>query len=117
MPGFYEAKFAATDDADWGESVSLFDNTTNQVLTDSADADFNLEVSDCGSAVLMASFVDGVGTSMTKPNDYTIQWLFTAAQMAALCPGKTYAVGLTMTTNTGRTQLIVGSLAIIDGGF
>lgn len=117
MPGFYDGKFSGTDDASWGESIGLYDNDTNQPLADAADADFNLEVSDCGTAVLTASFIDGVGTDMTKPNDYTIQWLFSAEQMAGLCPGTTYAVGLTMTTNTGKVQLLVGSLAVIDGGF
>jgi hypothetical protein len=110
----YSKTFAATDDADWAVSIELFDDDTGAELAEAADADFNVEVSLNGSSVLSASTDDA---TITKPEDHIVQWVFTAAQMNGLCPGTTYTVGLTMTTITGKTQLLVGSLAVIDGGF
>lgn len=110
----YQAQFSATDDAAWGQAIELIDATTNLALADAADASFALEVKDCGSAVLTASTDAG---TIEKPEDNILQWVFTASQMAGLCAGKTYSVGLTMTTAPGVHQLLVGSLAVIDGGF
>lgn len=110
----YELKWQATDDADWAQAIELIDAETNQALADAADAAFALEVSDCGSAVLTASSEAG---TIEQPTDNIIQWRFTAAQMASLQPRKTYAVGCTMTVPSGKIQLFVGSLAIVDGGF
>lgn len=110
----YQTQFYATDDADWAESVELIDSQTSLPLADAATAEFELRVSDCGSAVLSASTAAG---TIEKPKPHVVQWRFTAAQMASLRPRHTYQVGLTMTTNTGKTQLLVGTLAIIDGGF
>jgi hypothetical protein len=110
----YQKQFYATDDADWAESIELIDGTTGQPLADAADASFELRVSDRGHGVLTASTAEA---TIEKPEAHVVQWRFTAAQMASLRPRHTYQVGLTMTTNTGKTQLLVGSLAIVDGGF
>ncbi len=115
----YQAQFLATDDAQWARAVSLFDDSTGDPLAEAENARFDIEVSDCGTAVLSASTDDA---TLTKPEDHIVQWIFTAAQMSALCTGKTYQVGLTMTVYEGTAdeqviQLLIGSLAIIDGGF
>lgn len=110
----YEVQWSATDDAAFGKAVELFDNDTNLPLADAADADFNFAVSHCGSSVLTASSDAG---TITKPMSHIAQFIFSAEQMRSLCPGTTYDVGLTMTTNTGKTLILVGSLAIINGGF
>jgi hypothetical protein len=109
----YQFRFTATDDADWAQAIEIIDADTNLPMDISA-ADFALEVSDCGSSVLSA---DTDTATITKPDNNTIQWRFTVAQMGGLCPGRTYDVGLTMTTLTGTTQLGVGSLVLVDGGF
>lgn len=110
----YQINFAATDDADWAQAFELIDATTNQALDEAEDATFELQVADRGTAMLTASSAD---STIQKPETNVIQWRFTAAQMAALCIGKTYSVGCTMTTIGGTTQLFIGTLAIIDGGF
>lgn len=109
----YQVRWFGTDDADFAKSIELIDATTNQPL-DTTDADFNLQVSECGTSMLTASTDDA---TIIIPETGTIQFTFTADQMNSLEPGTTYDVGLTMTTNTGKTQLLVGSLAIINGGF
>lgn len=103
----------ATDDADWAVAIEIIDASTGDPMDISA-ATFDFAISECGSSVLTASSDDA---TITKPTDTSIQWVFTAAQMGSLCPGTTYDVGLKMTTAGGTTQLIVGTLAIVDGGF
>jgi hypothetical protein len=110
----YQARFFATDDADWSEAIGITNDTTNQPYDDAADATFDLVVSDCGSEVLTASTDD---ETIERPDDNIIQWRFTAAQMSGLCAGKTYSVGLNMTTLGGTTAILVGTLAVIDGNF
>lgn len=114
MSGFYKQEFSATDDADWFETIELIDNDTSGPLAEAATATYALEVKDCGCAVLTASTAGG---TIEQPDDNVIQWRFPATQMSGLCTGKTYDVGLTMTTTEGTIQLLVGTLAVIDGGF
>jgi hypothetical protein len=109
----YKVQWFGTDDADFAKAIELFDATTNQPL-DTTDADFNLQVSECGTSMLAASTEDA---TIVVPETGVVQFTFTAEQMGGLEPGTTYDVGLTMTTNTGKTQLLYGTLAIINGGF
>lgn len=109
----YQMQFVASDDADWAQAIELFDSTTGQPLEEATDAEFDLEVSDCGTAVLTAS---SDAATIQKPEDNIVQWWFTRAQMQGLCAGKTYKVGLNMTTTAGTTALIIGSLVLLDGG-
>jgi hypothetical protein len=107
----------ATNDADWGVAIEIVDATTNALMDISSSAiTFALSVKDpsCDAVVLSASSAAG---TITKPTLNSIQWIFTAAQMQTLCPGTTYEVGVTMTTATGTIQIVVGSLAVVDGGF
>lgn len=110
----YEAKFQATNDADWAESIELIDDSNSGPLAAAADASFVLEVSERGcGATLKASTADA---TITKPASNIIQWRFTAAQMNTLRSRHTYNVGCTMTADDGSvTQLLVGTLAIING--
>lgn len=110
----YQVQWSATDDAAFGKAIELFNTETNLPLTEATDADFNFAISSRGSELLTASSEAG---TITKPMDHIVQFIFSAEQMACLCAGTTYEVGLTMTTNIGKTQLLVGSLAVIDGGF
>lgn len=109
-----DIRFTATDDADWSEALELFDNETGLHLADAATATFNLAVKDGSTALLTASSDD---LTITKPDDYTIRWRFTVAQLGSLCAGRTYAVGITMTIDGGQVvQLVTGSLVFKDGG-
>jgi hypothetical protein len=109
----YEMKFFATDDADWAVRSPLIDDTTNLPL-DTDDITFELEVSDRGSTYLSATTADN---SIEIPVAGTIQWRFTKEEMAGLDISRTYKVGCRMVTDTGTTQLFIGSLAFVGGGF
>lgn len=109
----YELRFLATDDADWSEGIELLDDSTNGPLADADGAEFELNVVDCGSALLTASTTAG---TIQKPSAHIITWQFTPAQLAALETGRTYKGGITMATNGGTTQLAIFTLAFIDGG-
>ncbi len=109
----YQLQFFATDDADWAVQMPLTNDSTGLPL-DTAAVRFDLSVKDCGAQVLTATTEDD---TIEIPETGTIQWRFTAAQMAALEPRKTYTVGCNMITATGTDPLFVGTLAVIDGGF
>lgn len=109
----YDIQFESTDDADWGVAMPLIDGTTNQPL-DTTDITFELEVSCGGSTYLTATTEDD---TIEVPETGTIQWLFTKEQMASLDTSRTYRVGCRMINAGGTTQLFVGSLAVLDGGF
>ena len=110
----YDVAFQATDDADWAQAYVIIDATTNLPM-DVSDVEFDLEVSEpgCGPS-LTASTTD---SSITRPDNNTIQWIFPKAQMNGLRVGTTYKVGCTMTNDSGTQQLFIGTLALIGGGF
>lgn len=109
----YEVTFFATGDADWPVRIDLTDDDTGEPL-DTTDITFNMAVSSRGHEYLTATTDDD---TIEVPETGTIQWRFTAAQMATLEEHKTYSVGVIMTNAAGTTQLLVGTLAVLDGGF
>ena len=107
----YEVQFFATDDADWAESIDLFDDDTREPL-DTTGMAFVLGVTQGGSVLLSASTA---AATIEVPETGVIQWRFTSTQLDALCPGTTYNVGCTVETIDGTTQVFTGTLAFIDG--
>jgi hypothetical protein len=109
----YEVQLFATDDADWPVLIELTDDDTGLPL-DTTDIVFEMAVSSRGTNYLTATTEDN---TIEVPVTGSIQWRFTKEQMASLCVGTTYQVGCTMTNGSGTTQLFVGSLAVLNGGF
>ncbi|WMT88283.1 hypothetical protein NO932_06640 [Pelagibacterium sp. 26DY04] len=108
----YQASFTATDSADWAEAIEVINGDTNLPL-DISDIAFELAVRDrCGAELLNASTEAG---TLERAGTNVIRWRFTPTDMGGLCTGTTYKVGLTMTTDEGTTQVLVGSLSFIDG--
>lgn len=107
----YEITFLATDDANWIETFELFSDTDGTEY-DASALDFTLKVKDGDSIVLSRSTTD---STIIMPDDYSVQWTFTPSQLSALCPGKDYAVGMTMTDGTSTTQIFIGVLKFVDG--
>ena len=109
----YEVQFIASSSADWMEAVELIDSTTNQALVVPDDAVFNLAIGDrCWSGDFKASSDDG---KITRPLPNVIAWSFTPADMSRFWPRNSYKVGLTMVTGGLTIQILVGTLAVIDG--
>ena len=107
----YHVTFQATDDADWTETIALVSASDGSDYDLSA-MDFTLKVNDGGSIVLSRSTTD---STITMPDDYSVRWTFTPSQLSALCPGKDYAVGMTMTDGASTTQIFIGVLKFVDG--
>jgi hypothetical protein len=105
----------ATDDADWAVAVDIVDDDGEDY--DATDLEFRLNITEGDSALLTAGTEAGYSVLMTRPATNQIAWRFTKAQMATLCPGKTYKVGCVHEDGDGNiTQFIVGELAMVDGG-
>lgn len=107
----YEITFLATDDANWIETFELFSDTDGTEY-DASALDFTLKVKDGASTVLSASTSDA---TITQPASNQVRWSFTPAQLSALCTGKDYPLGMTMTDGSTTTQIFVGTLRLIDG--
>lgn len=109
----YEVQFQTTNSADWAEALELIDANTNMALDVPDDAVFELAIGDrCWSGDFRASSEDG---AITRPADNIIQWQFTREQLNRFWAPGTYRVGITMKTSGGTTQLLVGTLSIING--
>lgn len=109
----YDIQFIATTSADWAQSVEMVDANTNLPLDLPDDAVFELSVGDhCWNGDFRASTTDG---TITRPTDNVIQWRFTPNDLHRFNPRISCPVGLTVTTDGGTTQLLVGTLSIIDG--
>ena len=112
----YQIEFTATNSADWAQALEITDASQHTcdgepVIPD--DATFNLTVSDRhGRRMFSGSTDDG---RIQRPNPSTIQWVYERDELTSLCAGNTYNVGLTVTTDNGTTQILIGSLSFIDG--
>lgn len=109
----YEVQFQTTTSADWAEAVELIDANTNLPLDVPDEAVFDLAIGDyCWSGRFRATSEDG---AISRPQDNIIQWQFTRDQLNRFWAPGTYPVGLTMQTNGGTTQLLIGTLSVING--
>lgn len=108
----YQVQFEATTSADWAEAIELVDDATNLPLDIPEGTTFELTIGDCCWPGLNASTDDG---KIIMPSANVIQWRFLPADLTRYWSPGTYPVGLTMTTTGGTTQLLVGTLSIIDG--
>lgn len=108
----YDVQFFATTSADWAEAVELIDADTNLALDVPDDATFALTI---GGRCWSDFAITSEGGEITRPADNIIQWRFTASDFSRYWPGGTHRVGLTMTTTGGTTQLLIGTLSVLDG--
>lgn len=108
----YEATFVATNREDWIEDGALYD--TNNAPIDLTSAGLTFAVNDrCGVQRLLATVGDGISL-ITCDGNNEFEISFTSGTMRNLEPA-VYNVGLTVTLNSVVTQLLVGTVEIIDG--
>lgn len=112
--GFAKIDFTVTDDEDFAATFELTDSSTNQEY-DASALDFEMEVTENGTALLSASTDAG---TLTMPTNHQIAFRFERdAARSALCAGRTYQWGLVSINGSGhRTQIALGTVAVVDGG-
>lgn len=108
----YQAQFVATTSADWAEAVELIDDNTSLALDVPIEAEFKLSIGDRCWGPFNASTEDG---KVVRAASNILTWRFTPDDLSRFWRSGTYSVGLTMTTEGGTQQLLVGTLSIIDG--
>lgn len=108
----YQVQFQATTSADWAEAVELIDAKTNLPLVIPQEAEFRLTIGDRCWGPFNASTEDG---TITRPAENILQWRFTPDELRRFWPQGNYPVGLTMETLGGTTQILIGTLSIING--
>jgi hypothetical protein len=108
--------FQITDEAsnrsDWTVQISATDLETGEAIDFSVATAITVAVKDeSGCQMLLATLLNG---KVTLPDVGSVQFAFTEADMAQLCPA-TYQIGSTYTTPDGTYQLFVGSVSVYDG--
>jgi hypothetical protein len=98
---------------DWKETIVLSDGDTG-VAIDITGAAISLSVREQKSKVERLSASVGDGITLTNPMQGEFQWEFTDNQMAAL-DANTYDVGVVMVLSGVATQLITGTVPVVDG--
>jgi hypothetical protein len=94
---------------DWIQAVDVVDEEGDDVTI--TDATIRLAVRKKGDSAptLTADTDDGI--VIATP---TFTWSFTPDDMGSLCPGQ-YEVGVAIEIDGETTQLIVGTVSIVDG--
>jgi len=111
----YIKDFDESNKADWTFDIIATDgdpdSATFGTVIDFTGAIIKLQVNDeNGCQRLTAS----IGSGITQPVGTTIEVLFTAAQMEALCPGS-YNIGCVYSLNGSINTIFTGTLSIYDG--
>lgn len=102
--------FDQSNTADWTFDISATDaDTGDAIVFTGASVSFVVK-DENGCQVLSAS----IGVGITQPDANTLEVLFSAAQMAALCAGS-YKVGCVYSLNGSINQLLSGTVSIYDG--
>ena len=99
--------------ADWAESFEILDDETGEQidLSDATEIVIEIKSKSRDNVLLSASLT---GDTVEFVEDGVFQWSFTAAQMTTLCSG-TYDVRCRITKDAIVTQLIIGTLPVLDG--
>lgn len=94
---------------DWIQAVDVVDENGDDVTI--TGATIRLAVRKKGDTAPSLTAEDGDGITISTP---TFTWSFDPDDMGGLCPGQ-YEVGVTIEISGETTQLIVGTVTIVDG--
>lgn len=99
--------------ADWIEAFEILDDETDEQIDLSDATEIVIEIkSKPGNSVLLSASLTGDTVEFVE--DGIFQWSFTDTQMATLCSG-TYDVRCRITKDAIVTQLLIGTLPVLDG--
>lgn len=108
-----------TNATDWAVTVAVIDDTTGVGFDLSTYTAITVRVTDSrNSQMLTGTLSDGtiVVTADDDAVSSILSWTFRASEMATLAAGS-YTVAVKIGDGTNTTQLILGRLPVVDGGF
>lgn len=98
---------------DWTVPVEVTDPDTDDAI-DITDAEITLSVRDKKTKVQLLTATVGSGITIDDGPAGMFSWTFTASQMGALCEG-VHEVGVVIEVNSVKTQLLIGTVPVLDG--
>jgi hypothetical protein len=105
--------------ADWSQTLQITDDTTEQGFDLTAYTTIQIRVTDKNNGEKLAGSLSGGQIVVSDDDDdiaSVITWTFRASTMANIAPGS-YTVALRISNGTDTTQIILGRLPVVDGGF
>jgi hypothetical protein len=106
----YIINFDQSNKADWAFDITATDADTGLAI-DFTGALVTLTVKDENDCQRLTATI---GSGITQPVGTTLEVLFSASQMEALCPGS-YKIGAVYSLNGEINQLFQGTVSIYDG--
>lgn len=94
---------------DWIQAIDVVDEDGSNVDISSASIDLAVRLKGSGTPSLEASVGDGINVSSPR-----FTFTFDSGDMRGLDPG-TYDVGCVVTISGTATQLLVGTVTVVDG--
>jgi hypothetical protein len=104
------ANFDQSNKADWTFDITATDFDTGDAI-DFTGASILFVVKDENNCKKLSA---SVGSGITQPDAFTIEVLFAASQMEALCAGS-YKVGCVYSLNGSINQILTGTVSVYDG--
>ena len=106
----YIINFDQSNKADWTFDITATDADTLLAI-DFTGAAVTLTVKDENNCQRLTA---SIGSGITQPVGTTLEVLFSASQMEALCPGA-YKIGAVYQLNGEINQLFHGTVSVYDG--
>jgi hypothetical protein len=106
---------AVANQEDWIVTISLLDDTnTAMSVAGAAISLFVTEEDRPSNSIVSGSVADG--TIVISADGLSFTWTVSAATLAGKLPSGTYAVFVRMLLNGVTSQLISGTVSIVEGG-
>lgn len=106
----FVTNFDQSNTADWTFDITATDADTGDAI-DFTGAAVSFVVKDENNCKKLAL---SIGSGITQPDGFTLEFLVPAAQMEALCAGS-YKHGCVYSLNGSINQLLVGTVSVFDG--
>lgn len=97
--------------------VEAVDDSTNDQLDLSAvglTVDVVVTIKDMDGCTLVTASLSNLKAALTSPAPAGVQWQFEVSDLSSLCAG-TYRLGVKVTVNDFVSDLIDGTIAVVEG--
>lgn len=106
--------------ATWtSDVIQLVDEDDDDAVIDITNEDIGFDavvtIADDRQCVLVSGSIDGGEVTLTGTgDDIGFQWQFSSDDLTVLCAG-TYLLGVKITVNDETNDIIIGSIAVVEG--